>query len=90
VRIAVGKGVCGKAAEDLTSVVVEDVHQFPGHIACDAASNAEIVVPILDGRRLVGVFDLDSPVRGRFDDADRDGLEQLVRTFVAATCLDEV
>ena len=88
VRIALGKGVCGKAAEDLATVVVEDVHQFPGHIACDAASNSEIVLPIIDGRRLVGVLDLDSPLPGRFDDEDRDGLEQLVRTFVAATDLD--
>ena len=82
-RIAVGKGVCGKAAGELKTIVVEDVHQFPGHIACDAASNSEIVVPIIKDGRLVGVLDLDSPLLGRFDAEDPAGLEKLVVAGVA-------
>src|SRR6187402_1138368 len=66
VRIGMGKGVCGTAAARRTTVVVEDVHAFPGHIACDSASNSEIVVPMIVGGRLLGVLDLDSPVLGRF------------------------
>jgi GAF domain-containing protein len=84
VRIPIGRGVCGTAAERRETVLVPDVHAFPGHIACDSASNSEIVVPILDGERLLGVLDLDSPVPARFDDADARGLEALVRVFVAA------
>ena len=85
VRIAIGRGVCGTAAARRETVVVPDVHAFPGHIACDSASNSEIVVPVLDGERLIGVLDLDSPLHARFDDADARGLEALVRVFVAAT-----
>jgi GAF domain-containing protein len=84
VRIPIGKGVCGTAAQRRESVVVTDVHAFPGHIACDSASNSEIVVPIVDGDRLIGVLDLDSPVHARFDEADARGLEAIVRVFVAA------
>jgi L-methionine (R)-S-oxide reductase len=85
VRIALGKGVCGTAAARRETVVVQDVHAFPGHIACDSASNSEVVVPVIDGDRLLGVLDLDSPVHGRFDEADARGLEALVRVFVDAT-----
>ena len=85
VRIAIGKGVCGTAAARRETVIVTDVHAFPGHIACDSASNSEVVVPVLDGERLLGVLDLDSPVHGRFEEADARGLEALVRVFVAAT-----
>jgi GAF domain-containing protein len=85
VRIAIGNGVCGTAAARRTTLVVPDVHAFPGHIACDAASNSEVVVPIIDGDRLIGVLDLDSPVHARFDDEDARGLEALVRVFLAAT-----
>jgi len=85
VRIAIGKGVCGTAAARRETVVVRDVHAFPGHIACDSASNSEIVVPIVAGERLVGVLDLDSPAHGRFDEIDAKGLEALVRVFVAGT-----
>lgn len=77
VRIAMGKGVCGTAALQRTTVIVRDVHEFPGHIACDAASNAEIVVPLMRGGDLVGVLDLDSPTVARFDEGDKDGLEKL-------------
>ena len=84
-RIALGKGVCGKAAEGRRTIVVENVHEFPGHIACDAASNAEIVVPIIHTGRLIGVLDLDSPVPGRFDAEDKAGLEMLIEDFVRLT-----
>ena len=85
VRIPIGKGVCGTAAAQRRTLVVHDVHAFPGHIACDAASNSEVVVPVLRGDRLVGVLDLDSPVTGRFDDDDARGLERLVRVFIEMT-----
>jgi GAF domain-containing protein len=85
VRIPLGQGVCGTAAAQRRTVLVEDVHAFPGHIACDSASNSEIVVPVVAGERLIGVLDLDSPKTGRFDAADAQGLERLVATFVAAT-----
>ena len=84
VRIAIGKGVCGTAAARRETVLVPDVHAFPGHIACDSASNSEVVVPVMDGDRLIGVLDLDSPKHARFDEADARGLEGLVRVFVAA------
>jgi GAF domain-containing protein len=84
VRIAIGKGVCGTAAQRRTSVVVPDVEAFPGHIACDSASRSELVVPILKDGQLLGVLDLDSPVVSRFDEADRAGCEALVRIFVDA------
>lgn len=84
VRIALGHGVCGTAAEARRTVVVPDVHAFPGHIPCDAASNSEIVVPLLAADRLLGVLDLDSPLHGRFDDDDARGLERLAQMIVAA------
>ena len=83
VRISWGKGVCGTAAARGGSVVVPDVHEFPGHIACDEASASELVVPLLDRGRVVGVLDLDSPVPGRFDDADRAGCERLAAILLA-------
>jgi L-methionine (R)-S-oxide reductase len=82
VRIPIGKGVCGTAAKERRTIVVEDVHQFEGHIACDAASQSEIVVPIEIDGELFGVLDIDSPVKGRFDDVDRRGLEMFVETLV--------
>ena len=82
VRIPLSKGVCGAAASQRRALVVADVHAFPGHIACDSESNSEVVVPIIAGGRLLGVLDLDSPVRDRFDDADARGLERLVAVFV--------
>ena len=78
VRIAWGQGVCGSAAARGMSIVVPDVDEFPGHIACDAASRSELVVPLLSEGRVVGVLDLDSPRLARFDDADRAGCERLV------------
>jgi GAF domain-containing protein len=82
VRIAMGKGVCGTAAARRETVRVEDVHAFPGHIACDSASNSEIVIPLLRGSELLGVLDLDSPLRARFDATDARGLEALAKIFV--------
>lgn len=84
VRIALGKGVCGTAAKQRKTVVVPDVHKFPGHIACDTASNSEIVVPLIRKGRLIGVLDIDSPSRNRFADADRIGCEAVAAAYVAA------
>ena len=85
VRIAMGKGVCGTAAAQRKTQVVRDVHEFPGHIACDSASNSEIVVPLIKNGAVIGVLDLDSPKLARFDEEDRTGLE----TFVAALLADQ-
>ena len=82
VRIAIGKGVCGTAAARRSTVVVEDVHAFPGHIACDSASNSEIVVPLLRGTELLSVLDLDSPQHARFKPPDARGLETIARIFI--------
>lgn len=82
VRIALGRGVCGTAAATRRTQVVADVHAFPGHIACDAASRAEIVIPLLRGDELLGVLDLDSPHHGRFDADDQAGLEALATLWV--------
>jgi GAF domain-containing protein len=85
VRIALGKGVCGTAAATRTTQLVTDVHAFPGHIACDAASRSEIVVPLVTaGGALLGVLDLDSPELARFDETDRAGLERLAKVFLAS------
>ncbi|AOB37494.1 GAF domain-containing protein [Bordetella parapertussis] len=82
VRIALSRGVCGAAASQRRTQVVPDVHAFPGHIACDAASRAEIVVPLLHKGSLLGVWDVDSPLPGRFDDEDRAGMEALCEVFL--------
>lgn len=85
VRIAMGKGVCGTAAATRASVLVDDVHAFPGHIACDSASNSELVVPLIENGVVRGVLDLDSPLFARFDEDDRVAFERLAVFFVAAT-----
>jgi len=85
VRIAFGKGVCGTAAQRRETVIVRDVHQFEGHIACDSASNSEIVVPLVRQGEVVGVLDLDSPRLARFDAEDRAGLEPLAAAWVQAS-----
>ncbi|KAF1704324.1 GAF domain-containing protein [Pseudoxanthomonas kaohsiungensis] len=82
IRIPLDKGVCGAAASSRQTQRVADVHAFPGHIACDSASRSELVVPLLDGDRLVGVFDVDSPVADRFDADDQRGLEAIAAAFV--------
>ncbi|HEY6452544.1 MAG TPA: GAF domain-containing protein [Steroidobacteraceae bacterium] len=87
--IAVGDGVCGAAALQRAAVVVPDVHAFPGHIVCDEASQSEMVLPVFKDGRLVGVFDLDSPLPGRFDETDRICIEQLLQMLMDATTVPE-
>lgn len=82
VRIAIGKGVCGTAAERRQSIVVPDVDAFPGHITCDTASRSELVVPLIKGGELIGVLDLDSPTPGRFGEDDRAGCEGLAAIYL--------
>ena len=84
-RIPFGRGVCGAAAAERRTMVVPDVHAFPGHIACDSQSNAEIVIPLIKDGKVLGVFDIDSPTLNRFSEEDRAGLEALVAAFLAAT-----
>jgi GAF domain-containing protein len=89
VRIAVGRGVCGTAVERSAPVLVEDVNAFPGHIACDANSRSELVVPLVQQGGIFGVLDLDSPLPGRFDIEDQDGIEQLAAIYVAGSSWDD-
>jgi len=85
VRIPFSRGVCGAAAASRQTQRVEDVHAFPGHIACDSASNSELVIPLVKEGRLIGVLDLDSPKVGRFSEADQVGLERLAAVFLELT-----
>ena len=89
IRIPMGEGVCGTAAARRETILVANVHEFPGHIACDSASKSEIVVPIVAGEVLIGVLDLDSPLLSRFDDEDAKGLNELVKIFIMATDLGQ-
>jgi L-methionine (R)-S-oxide reductase len=82
VRIPLGKGVCGTSAQKMETIRVADVHQFPGHIACDAASNSEIVIPLVKDGKLLGVLDIDSPEKNRFDELDQQQLEELTAILV--------
>jgi L-methionine (R)-S-oxide reductase len=84
VRIKLGQGVCGSAAEQRQTLVVPNVHQFPGHIACDSASNSEIVIPIIKSDALIGVLDIDSPEFARFEDQDKTELQKFVQILTAA------
>lgn len=85
VRIGKGKGVCGAAVQRKASVLVDDVHAFAGHIACDSASRSELVVPLISGGVVLGVIDLDSPSPSRFDAADQAGIEKVAEIFLAST-----
>ncbi len=85
VRIPKGKGVCGAAVQRRAPVLVEDVHAFPGHIACDSASRSELVVPLMANGRVLGVIDLDSPSPSRFDADDQSGIERIAAIFLAAS-----
>jgi len=85
VRIAIGKGVCGTAVAERRTILVPDVHEFPGHIACDAASRSELVVPLARGGEIIGVLDIDSPLPNRFDADDQAGVENLVAIYLSAT-----
>ncbi|OZM56060.1 hypothetical protein CIB95_13195 [Lottiidibacillus patelloidae] len=82
VRIPIGKGVCGTSAQEERTILVEDVHQFPGHIACDAATRSEIVIPIIKDGKLLGVLDIDSPSLNRFDEVDQHYLEAFVNELI--------
>ena len=82
-RIDLGRGVCGTAAAERSTLVVADVREFPGHIACDPESISEIVVPLVQGGRLIGVLDIDSPTPGRFDEKDRKGVEAIAACLIA-------
>jgi len=82
VRIPFGKGVCGTAAQNKKTERVPDVNQFPGHIACDAASQSEIVVPMMKNEKVIGVLDIDSPIKNRFDEMDEKYLEKFVQTLI--------
>jgi len=84
VRIKLGQGVCGNAAEQRQTLVIPNVHEFPGHIACDSASNSEIVVPIVKNDALIGVLDIDSPEFARFDDNDKTELQKFVQILITA------
>jgi L-methionine (R)-S-oxide reductase len=84
VRIKIGQGVCGAGAAKCETVIVSNVHEFPGHIACDSASNSEIVVPLMKDGRMIGVLDIDSPKLSRFDLEDAAGLEQLVKILLSS------
>lgn len=85
VHIQIGKGVCGTSAQKQQTLRVEDVHKFPGHIACDAASQSEIVIPLVKNNILYGVLDIDSPIKNRFDAQDQAGLEKIVEIFLQQT-----
>lgn len=85
VRIALGRGVCGTAAQTRQTQLVQNVHEFPGHIACDAASNSEIVIPLVKNGVLIGVLDIDSPLLNCFDQTDKQGLEKLAALFLEKT-----
>jgi GAF domain-containing protein len=89
IHIPVDRGVCGAAVSENRTQLVEDVHQFPGHIACDSASNSEIVVPIRSGDKIVGVLDIDSPVVSRFDGEDQKGLEEFAHILERCYSWDE-
>ncbi|TFW36215.1 GAF domain-containing protein [Massilia horti] len=84
-RIPFGRGVCGTTAVERRTIVVPDVHAFPGHIACDSASNSEIVIPLIKDGAVLGVFDIDSPSLNRFSEEDRVGLERMIAAFLDAT-----
>ena len=89
VRIKIGQGVCGAGAAKCETMIVPNVHEFPGHITCDSASNSEIVIPLMKGGRLIGVLDLDSPSLSRFDEEDAAGLQRLVRILLASATAND-
>ncbi len=89
VRIPVGRGVCGTAVARRRSILVEDVHAFPGHIACDVGSRSELVVPLMQDGRVLGVIDLDSPLPARFDVEDQAGIERIAALYLSASALQD-
>lgn len=85
VRISFGKGVCGTAAKSLETIIVDDVHNFEGHIACDANSNSEIVIPLISNGKLLGVLDIDSPIKKRFDSIDKKYLDEIIEILIKSS-----
>jgi GAF domain-containing protein len=85
VRIAVGRGVCGAAVKERRTMLIEDVHAFADHIACDSASRSELVVPLFRGTQIIGVLDLDAPIPARFDAADQSGIEAIAALYMKAS-----
>lgn len=90
IRIQLGKGVCGISAQTRKTIIVEDVHDFPGHIACDSASNSEIVIPMIIWGKLYGVLDIDSPLKSRFNEDDRILFEEMLNTLLDNTNMDKI
>ena len=90
IRILLGKGVCGTSAKNRKTIIVEDVHDFPGHIACDSASNSEIVIPMLILGKLYGVLDIDSPLKSRFNEDDKILFEEMLNTLLDNTNMDKI
>ena len=90
IRILLGKGVCGTSAKNRKTIIVEDVHDFPGHIACDSASNSEIVIPMLIWGKLYGVLDIDSPLKSRFNEDDKILFEEMLNTLLDNTNMDKI
>jgi len=90
IRIQLGKGVCGTSAKNRKTIIVEDVHDFPGHIACDSASNSEIVIPMLIWGKLYGVLDIDSPLKSRFNEDDKILFEEMLNTLLDNTNMDKI
>lgn len=90
IKISLGKGVCGTAAEKQESIIVDDVHKFEGHIACDSNSNSEIVIPIIFGGKLMGVLDIDSPKFNRFSDTDKVLLQELLNTLLSNSNMEKI
>jgi L-methionine (R)-S-oxide reductase len=89
-RIAIGKGVCGRAAENIEIIIVENVHQFPGHIACDSASNSEIVIPLIKNNIFIGILDIDSPLFNRFGNEDANELKELCDILINNSEIEEI
>ncbi|MDX9790225.1 MAG: GAF domain-containing protein [Candidatus Kapaibacterium sp.] len=90
IRIPLGRGVCGSSARDKQAIIVKDVHEFDGHIACDSASNSELVIPIIKGGELIGVLDIDSPLKNRFNENDLDEFDNLLKILIEKSNVEKV
>ena len=90
IDIPLGKGVCGKSVQQCESLIVDDVHEFPGHIACDENSRSELVIPIYFENRIIGVLDIDSPVQSRFSAADKNGIEELLTILIGNSDIGKI
>lgn len=90
IRIPLGKGVCGNSAQKQTPIIVKNVHEFPGHIACDAASNSEIVIPLIKDGKIFGVLDIDSPIYERFDEKDLEYFDNMLNILMAKSNMEKI